>query len=71
MSIELKKFESRAHDLNHIYTHHVVLALVLVPESIVELVRYICNCFLINHIHMLLQYAWVQGFDSGTFAKHV
>lgn len=72
MRLELKKFDSRAHDLNHISTHHAALLLVLFTESILELVEYICNCFFkINHIRMPLQCAWVQDFESSTFAKHV
>lgn len=71
MSFELKKLDARAHDLNHVSTHQVALPLILFTDSILELAQYTCNCFLIKHIHMLLQSAWVQGFESGTFAKHV
>lgn len=71
MSFELKKLDTRARDLNHASTHHVVLPLTLFTDSILDLVQYICNWFLIKSIHMLLQSAWAQGFESGTFAKRV
>lgn len=71
MSFDLKNLDIRAHDLNHVSMHHVVLPLTLFTDSILDLVQYICNCFLIKHIHTLLQSAWVQGFESGTFSKRV